>query len=146
MKVSEAGFQFIRDWEQFRPTAYWDKLGQVWTIGYGTTDGVKQGDTITRADAELRMREYVRRSEPQILKLIKPSVVIRQCEIDALAAFVYNLGIGRLAESSVLQYYNAGRKCAATAAFMQWISSDGKKQMGLVLRRRAEAAMFAGTD
>ena len=46
MKTSPKGIAFIKQFEGFRGKAYRDVAG-VWTIGWGFTSGVKEGDTIT---------------------------------------------------------------------------------------------------
>ena len=42
---------FVKEKEGFRANAYQDAVG-VWTIGYGSTKGVKKGDQISMANAE----------------------------------------------------------------------------------------------
>ena len=49
----------IRSAEGFRSEAYIPTKGDVPTIGFGFTEGVKQGDTITREQAEERLTEEV---------------------------------------------------------------------------------------
>ena len=50
-KIGQAGLELIKQFEGCRLTAYQCAAG-VWTIGYGHTAGVKQGQTITQAQAE----------------------------------------------------------------------------------------------
>jgi lysozyme len=45
--TNNAGLQLIESFEGLRLTSYQDSVG-VWTIGYGHTKGVKQGQTITQ--------------------------------------------------------------------------------------------------
>ena len=49
--TSQAGIDLIKSFEDCRLTAYQDSVG-VWTIGYGHTNGVYAGMTITQAQAE----------------------------------------------------------------------------------------------
>ena len=55
-----AAKRFIRGYEQvpetqdFAPQAYQPIAGDRWTIGWGSTRGVKEGDTVTREQAESR--------------------------------------------------------------------------------------------
>ena len=44
--TSQAGIDLIKSFEDCRLTAYQDSVG-VWTIGYGHTNGVYAGMTIT---------------------------------------------------------------------------------------------------
>ncbi len=61
-KISENGLALIKRFEGLRLTAYQDSVG-VWTIGYGHTSGVSEGQTITQtqADAYLRKRRESRK-------------------------------------------------------------------------------------
>lgn len=49
----------LRAHEGLRLAAYWDKIGKCWTIGYGHTLGVKQGDVCTLDQAESMLRSDV---------------------------------------------------------------------------------------
>lgn len=51
LKTGQAGVNLIKQFEGCRLTAYKCPAG-VWTIGYGHTAGVHQGQTITQAEAE----------------------------------------------------------------------------------------------
>ncbi len=55
MKISAAGIELLKQFEGCRLTAYQDSVG-VWTIGFGTTTEVKEGQTISQLKAE----EYLR--------------------------------------------------------------------------------------
>ena len=45
MQISEKGTSLIKHFEGCRLEAYQDSVG-IWTIGYGTIKGVKEGDKI----------------------------------------------------------------------------------------------------
>ena len=47
---------FVKEKEGFRANAYQDAVG-VWTIGYGSTKGVKKGEQISPANAEKLLAE-----------------------------------------------------------------------------------------
>ena len=55
MRTSSKGVSLIKSFEGCRLKAYKCPAG-VWTIGYGHTAGVKEGDTITQEQAD----EYLR--------------------------------------------------------------------------------------
>jgi lysozyme len=57
--VIDAIKQEIRDQEGFRSSAYVPTKGDVPTIGYGFTEGVKLGDSMTKAEAEQRLTKEV---------------------------------------------------------------------------------------
>jgi lysozyme len=49
--TDDTGLQLIESFEGLRLTSYQDSVG-VRTIGYGHTQGVKQGQTITQQQAQ----------------------------------------------------------------------------------------------
>ena len=51
MKISKEGIALIKKFEGIELQAYQDSVG-VWTIGYGHTKGVKEGDNISLKQAE----------------------------------------------------------------------------------------------
>jgi len=143
-KTSNAGLDLIKSFEGFSAKAYPDPAHgwNVPTIGYGTTAGVKMGDTITKERAEELLREDVKRFEDQVLRLVK--VPLTQGQLDALVSFTYNLGAANLGNSTLLRLLNAGDYKGAAAQFDRWNKAGGKVLKGLVTRRAAERAMFEG--
>lgn len=143
MHTSQKGLDLIKSFEGLRLSAYKDVVGVV-TIGYGTTSGVKMGDTITKERAEQLLREDVERFEQQVLRLVR--VPLSQGQHDALVSFVYNLGAGNLSNSTLLRLLNAGDYAGAAAQFDRWNKAGGKVLAGLVRRRAAERALFEGAS
>lgn len=141
MRTSEKGLALIRQAEGLRLRAYKCPAG-VWTIGYGTTAGVKEGLVITKERAEELLREDVKRFEDQVMRLVK--VRLTQGQFDALVSFIYNLGAGNLSNSTLLRLLNAGDYKGAAAQFDRWTKAGGKVLPGLVRRRAAERALFEG--
>ena len=62
----------------------------------------------------------------------------------ALYDFAWNLGDAALARSTLLRLFNAGDVQAAADEFPTWICAAGKRDPGLVNRRRMERAVFLG--
>lgn len=141
MHISQQGLDLIKSFEGLRLSAY-KCPADVWTIGYGTTAGVKPGQTITKERAEELLREDVKRFEDQVLRLVK--VPLTQGQFDALVSFVYNLGAGNLSNSTLLRLLNEGDYAGAGAQFERWTKAGGKVLAGLVRRRAAERALFEG--
>lgn len=141
MHISQQGLDLIKSFEGLRLSAY-KCPADVWTIGYGTTAGVKPGQAITKERAEELLREDVARFEAQVLRLVK--VPLTQGQFDALTSFVYNLGAGNLSNSTLLRVLNAGDYSGAAAQFDRWDKAGGKVLPGLVRRRAAERALFEG--
>lgn len=141
MHTSQKGLDLIKSFEGLRLSAY-KCPADVWTIGYGTTAGVKPGQTITKERAEELLREDVARFDGYIEALVR--VPLTQGQWDALSSFVYNLGPGALEKSTLLRLLNAGDYSGAAAQFDRWVYASGKKLSGLVKRRAAERALFEG--
>ena len=139
MKISDAGIQLIREFEGCRLNAYFDAVG-IPTIGYGSTDGVTMGDSITQAEAEALLLEDLEPFERCVSDCVK--VPIDQNAFDALVSFAYNLGGDALRHSTLLKYLNAGDHPAAAKEFHKWIHAGSNILPGLVARRRAEADLF----
>lgn len=139
MKTSQKGIDLIKQFEGFRSKAYRDVVG-VWTIGYGFTKNVKEGDTITREEAEARLRNELVEYEQAVLAAC--TLPTNQHQFDALVSFCFNVGLGNLRKSSVIKAHNRGDFQAAARAFALWNKAGGKVWPGLTRRRAAEAALY----
>ena len=68
-----------------------------------------------------------------------------QNQFDALVSFVFNLGGGALQRSSLRQKINYGSdEEEIHNEFVKWVFAGGRKLMGLIRRREAEAGMYLG--
>ena len=141
-RLSHSGLEFIASWEGFIPTAYLDTLAApaVWTIGYGHTGEVREGDTITRAGALRLLRHDARYAADAVRQNVR--VQVTQHMFDALVSFTYNLGPGSLGSSTLLRLLNANQYEAAAREFPRWDMAGGVHIEGLRRRRMAEAALF----
>ena len=139
-KLSKTGAEFIASFEGFRADAYWDLWGQVWTIGYGHTSGVVAGQKVTKAKALKLLQEDAATAARAIRDLVH--VRLNQNQFDALVSFVFNLGAGSLAESTLLKKLNKGNYKGAAREFVKWDHAGGEVLAGLTRRREAEAALF----
>lgn len=139
MKASQDCINLLHEYEGFRARAYRDVVG-VWTIGYGFTKGVKPGDTITRAEAEIRLRRELVEYERGVMRATKGKAT--QAQFDALVSFAFNVGVKGMAGSTVIKRHNDGDHQAAARAFSLWNKAGGKVWPGLTRRRAAEAALY----
>ena len=139
MKISQTGIDLIKKFEGCRLNAYLDAVG-VPTIGYGSTEGVQMGDTITQEEAETLLLKDLERFEAGVTRLVK--VPIDQNAFDALVSFSFNLGLGALQGSTLLKLVNAGDAPGAAREFAKWKHAGGKILPGLVARRAAESELF----
>ena len=116
-----------------------------WTIGYGSTKGVRSGMKITKAEAEQLLLDDIHEHQKIIYRLVE--VPLTQGQFDALVSFVFNLGAGNFKSSTLLKRLNAGRYDECPEQIMRWNKArvDGKLQplRGLTRRRAAEAAIFS---
>ena len=125
--------------EGLRLEAYEDAAG-VPTIGYGHTKDVRMGDRISEYWAKELLRDDIEVAEQQVKEL---GVARTEGQLDALTSFVFNLGIGRLKESTLLRVIReGGSKQQIRKEFKRWVYGGGKKLPGLVTRREWEAKRF----
>lgn len=112
----------------------------IWTIGYGHTGNVKEGDSITKAEADELLDKDLQTFRNGVKRLVK--VPLNENQFGALVSFAYNLGLGSLQNSTLLKLLNAGDYDGAADQFLRWNKSKGKVLTGLVRRREAERAVF----
>jgi len=140
MKISEKGKKFIKDKEGLRLAAYKPLPNDKWTIGYGHTAGVYQGQTITKAQAEAYFDSDIKIYEKPVQDL---NVLITQNQYDALVSLCYNIGVGAFKGSALYSKVKANPNDSTIAAeFQKWVHSDGAVVGGLVMRRNEESAMY----
>ena len=149
MQISAEGLSLIKKFEgcpvdqDGNCYAYQDVVG-VWTIAYGFTKDVKEGDKMTKEEAEYVLQEEMIEYEGYINDLVE--VPLEQNQFDALVSWVYNLGSGNLQSSTMLRVLNEGKYDEVPAQIRRWNKAGGKVFDGLVRRREAEATMFMGGD
>ena len=137
-KISQNGLNLIMQFEGCRLRAYQCSAG-VWTIGYGHTAGVKQGQTITQAQAEEYLKQDCKKFENYVnnKSYVPITEQLNQNQFDALVSFAYNCGQGNL------KTLCAGRSTAQIAAALpKYNKAAGKVLSGLVRRRVAEQKLF----
>jgi len=143
MTTSRQGLRLIKDFEGLRLGAYRCPAG-VWTIAYGHTKGVRQGQVITEAQAEDYLIEDIAPLERYLNGL---GINFRQEQFDALISWLFNLGTGNFKSSTLLKRIKADASDEDIAAeFTKWVYAGKKPLAGLKRRRVAEANMFAGRE
>lgn len=143
MKSSELLLNKIIDFEGCKLTAYKCPAG-VWTIGVGHTKGVKQGQTITDAQAMTLLKGDLLPCENYVNNL---GVCKTQGEFDALVDFTFNLGTAALGRSTLLKYIRAKKpEQYIREEFAKWVNSKGMRLKGLVIRRQWEADRYYGKE
>ena len=143
MKISEEGLSLIKKFEGCELKAYQDSV-DVWTIGYGHTKGVEDGQEITQEEAEEMLASELDEYEGYLNDLVECD--LEQCQFDALVAWVYNLGPTNLRSSTMLKRLNSNDLEDVPNQIKRWNKAGGKVLNGLVRRREAEALLFEGND
>ena len=139
MKTSDKGIDLIKKYEGFRSKAY-RCSANVLTIGFGHTLNVKSTDVISLDEAEYFLRQDVAFAEKEVNK---HNLNINQNQFDALVSFVFNLGVGNFARSTLLRKIKSNpNDPAIRKEFERWIYAGGKVLNGLVRRRREEAELY----
>ncbi|MDE1714209.1 lysozyme (plasmid) [Chromobacterium amazonense] len=144
MKTNAAGIKLIKSFENLRLNAYQDMVG-VWTIGYGHTGPeVKPGQSLTQAQADQLLADDLDHFETGVSRLVTAPLNANQ--FSALVSFSYNLGLGSLQRSTLLELLNKSNYAGAAAQFPDWDHSGGKVVAGLLRRRLAEQTLFQTED
>ncbi len=139
MQPSQNAYNLVKASEGLRLTAYQDSAG-ILTIGWGSTMGVTPGMQITEDQAEARLERDMANAAAAVNRLV--TVPLNQNQFDALVDFVFNLGQGALAGSTLLRMLNGGGYMAAAGQFDRWVHAGDRVLPGLVKRRAAERQLF----
>lgn len=142
LTLSAAAFVGIAQHEGYSGKAYDDGVG-VQTIGFGTTEGVKPGDTITPPKALARALSDVQQYEGAIKRCV--TVPLHQYEYDAMISLAYNVGTGAFCGSTLVRKVNAGDYAGACTEILRWDRAGGRVLRGLTIRRRAEYQQCIGS-
>lgn len=142
MNLSQKGLDLIKRFEGLRLVAY--KVVPTekhYTIGYGHYgQDVKASMRITEERAEELLKQDVSSFVNGVNQCVK--VRLNQNQFDALVSFTYNVGIGALIKSTLLEKLNQGDYKGASNEFPRWNKSGGRVLNGLVTRRKVEKELF----
>ena len=142
-QINQIGLDLIKSFEGYRDTAYLCPAN-VWTIGWGTTKGVRSGQTITPEEAEKFLKRDLKVFEAQVTEMVK--VPLTSNQFSALVSFAYNCGTGALKGSTLLKKLNQEDYLGAAEEFLRWNKANGKRLAGLTRRRVAERLLFLKKD
>ena len=141
MTYSQDCIDLVKQSEGFSAHPYKDSAGYG-TVGYGHK--IKAGedfeDGLTVAEAEALMREDLDKAAAGVNELVKAKLT--QGQFDALTDFVFNLGAGKLKDSTLLRKLNAGYGDEVPAELLRWVYAGGEKLPGLVTRRQRECDLW----
>ena len=137
MRISQQGLDLLIAREGKRNDAYLDSVG-VWTVGVGHTGPeVHAGLHWTDEQVADALRADLDRFEDAINDSV--TVGLEQCQFDALASFVFNVGNGAFSSSTMLKKINLGQFELVPAQFDRWHIPPE-----ITRRRNGEREQFAG--
>lgn len=144
MKTSKRGIELIKKFEGLELKPYEDTAGHM-TIGYGHL--IRRGETfyeINEEMAEQLLMRDIEDVEKQIAKHVK--VPLNQNQYDALVSWLFNIGIGKALEGTVISKLNDGKYYAAALTLKQYNKQRVGGRLvwvaGLANRRNAEYKLF----
>lgn len=178
MRCTDAGLNLIKSHEGVRLTAYLCPANRL-TIGYGhvllpkwdfglfhhisatelarmVTECETRSRVTQEAQVVLRIRqdqadELLAKDVQQTAHFLNSVLPpLNQNQFDALVSFVFNVGQGNFATSTLRKKLGFGDMAAAANEFPRWVYGrvKGKKTKlnGLVTRRAAEKSLFEQTE
>lgn len=140
MQYSKDGMALTEQFEQCRLVAFKPTPTDPWTLGWGHTLNVREGDTCSQAQADQWLLDDVGFAVNAVNQMVK--VGLTQEEFDALVDFVFNCGIGNFQRSTLLVDINSNNIQGAIDEFDKWDEAGGQVLSGLWRRRDAERALF----
>ncbi len=137
--ISEAGINFIADYEKFYAEPYRGLDSQNQTIGYGHLITLGENfDTLTEEEGKALLQKDLQ-CFVQLLNNMVIGLNINQCQFDSLISFSYNCGANSLKYSSLLKDIKSGADDETIKDdFLKWIYCNKEKALGLYRRRYDE--------
>ena len=142
LALSASALVGIATWEGFSGSAYKDIVG-IWTIGFGSTSGVKQGQVIDPVAALQRKLTDVQKFEGAIKQCV--TVPLHQYEYDAYLSLAYNIGPTAFCNSTLVRRLNAQDYKEACEEILRWNRAGGHVVKGLDNRRKQEYKVCTGS-
>lgn len=142
-QTSQQGRDNIANFEGVRYAAYSDIGGNL-TIGIGHLihpgDGLNAQSVLTDTQVMTLFGNDLANAENTVKTYV--TVPLSQGQFDALVDFVFNVGVGAFASSSLLKLINARYYDVAADEFKKWIYAGKQILPGLVTRREADANLW----
>jgi lysozyme len=116
--------------------------GDVPTIGFGTTKGVKRGDVITPERALVKLLDDASTFSEAVKKC--SGVPLYQYEFDAYVSLSYNIGTGAFCNSTLVKKLKVYDYEGACKEILRWDKFKGQPLKGLTHRRQREYKLCMG--
>lgn len=142
LSLSAAAFVGIALNEGYSDRAIIPVPGDVPTLGFGTTEGVRLGDRTTPPAALQRALRDASKYEGALKRCVK--VPLHQYEYDAYVSLAYNIGADAFCKSTLVKKLNAEDYAGACAEIGRWDKFQGKPLHGLTARRARDRALCEG--
>lgn len=142
LTVSAAGLAGIRHDEGEVRQVYLDPVN-IPTVCVGHTSTVTEkdvGELYSEHQCSVLLKQDLRDAESAVQRLVK--IKLTQAQYDALVSWVFNLGAGNLASSTMLVRINAGDCWAAGKEMRRWNRAGARVLPGLTIRRNREARLW----
>ena len=122
--------------EGYKENAYIPVAGDIPTIGFGTTSGVKLGDRTSPEKALQVALKDINNFEGALKQCVK--VPLTQGEYDAYISLSYNIGSSAFCRSTLVKRLNEQRYEESCKEILRWNQYKGKELPGLTKRRQEE--------
>jgi len=122
--------------EGYKENAYVPLAGDMPTIGFGTTTGVKLGDKTSPEKALQAALRDIQKFEGALKQCVK--VPLTQGEYDAYISLSYNIGSGNFCSSTLVKKLNGQDYEGACQEILRWDKFKGQRLPGLTKRRQEE--------
>jgi lysozyme len=140
MRTNRKGIELIKKFEGFSAKPYICP-GNKRTIGFGHVIKPTENFVIlSEKQAEALLIQDLRIAEEAITRLV--TTRLNENQFSALASFVFNLGQGNFSRSTLLRRLNENQMLDVPQELMRWTFASGKRLIGLMRRRVAEAQLF----
>ena len=140
--IPKTAVDFVALHEGVKLKAYKDSAG-IPTLGVGHIEGVKMGDTCTKAQAMAWLAEDMKIAQRKLYGVLKPDVIdsLTANQWSALLSFVFNVGAG--AKWTIWKRLNARQYDTVPGELIKFVNAGGRKVQGLVNRRADEVKLWS---
>lgn len=135
----EIASNFIAEQEGFSALAYRCPAG-VWTIGFGHTGDVHEGDIVNKGEAYTLLDRDLQRTQEELATLIH--IDVNENQFVALMSFVYNFGLTKCRTYRLFGMINRGEWDNVRTWWPKYCSPGTKYEKGLRDRRLRELELF----
>ncbi|KQO78107.1 lysozyme [Methylobacterium sp. Leaf90] len=129
----------VGGFEGLRLKSYIPIPGDVPTVCYGETRGIRMGMTFTKPQCDAMLLKGLDDFANGVERCAKQPMGDDQYA--AHLSLAYNIGLGAYCKSTVVRRWNEGDRRGSCNAFLMWDKAGGRTVAGLVRRRQAERTL-----